>query len=96
MPDSATGTGGGLSATDTLLLKLFPAGEFSGAAYYLSCALLFTICGMIVGYFIWRKGHMQTLDAESEIRRTEHELNLLRDDLSSEERLLQHSGRADS
>ncbi len=39
---------------------------------------------------------MQTLDAESEVRRTEYELNLLRDDLNSEERLLQDSGRAES
>lgn len=96
MPGTSTETGASLNGTDTLLLKLFPAGEFSGVAYYLSCALLFTVCGMIVGYFIWRKGHMQTLDAESEIRRTEQELSLLRNELNTEESLLSETGKAES
>lgn len=81
---------------DALLLKLFPSGEFSGSGYYLTCALLFTVCGLIVGYFIWRKGHMQTLDAESEILRTAQELSQLRGDLDSEEQLLRDSGLAES
>ncbi len=96
MPETSTETGAGLSGTDALLFKLFPAGEFSGVAYYLSCALLFMVCGMIIGYFIWRKGHMQTLDAESEIRRTEQELSLLRNELESEESLLSETGKAES
>jgi len=96
MPEAATEKVGELGALDTLLLRLFPSGEFSGFVYYLFCAILFTVSGLIVGYFIWRKGYMQTLDAEAEIRRTEQDLNLLRGDLSSEEQLLRDNGIADS
>ena len=55
-----------------------------GVWYYVICAVVFTVSGLIVGYFIWRKGHMQTLDAESEIRRTADELSRLREDLQVE------------
>lgn len=64
---------------------------FSGEVtwvHYLGCALLFVLAGLICGYFIWRKGNMQTQDAEIEVRRTEEELKRLRDDLSREEKLI--------
>ena len=53
--------------------------------YYVVSGLFFLICGVICGYFIWRKGYLQTLDAELEVRRTEDELQNLRHDLSLEE-----------
>jgi len=56
-----------------------------GVWYHVICAVVFTIAGLIVGYFIWRKGNMQTLDAESEIRRTADELARLQQDLQVEE-----------
>ncbi|MEC5128807.1 hypothetical protein VSU19_18740 [Verrucomicrobiales bacterium BCK34] len=53
--------------------------------YYAVSGLFFLICGVVCGYFIWRKGYLQTLDAELEVRRTEDELQNLRHDLSLEE-----------
>ena len=50
------------------------------------CAAFFAVCGLACGYFVWRKGHMQTLDAEMEVMRTENELRTLREDLGEEER----------
>lgn len=54
--------------------------------YLVACAAFFTICGLACGYFVWRKGHMQTLDAEMEVMRTENDLRTLREDLGEEER----------
>lgn len=62
--------------------------EPGGWVYYGLCALFFTLCGLCCGYFVWRKGHMQTLEAEMEVSRTEDELKSLRDDLSLEEKEL--------
>ena len=59
-----------------------------GWVYYAICALFFLLCGLFCGYFVWRKGHMQTLDAEFEVKRTEDELMALRHDLSLEEKEL--------
>tara|TARA_R110000850_G_scaffold10259_1_gene36820 strand:+ start:1363 stop:1644 length:282 start_codon:yes stop_codon:yes gene_type:complete len=60
-------------------------GGESSWIYYSLCALFFTISGLACGYFIWRKGHMQMLDAELEVRRTDSELEALRKDLKLEE-----------
>ncbi len=56
--------------------------------YYVVCALVFTMAGLVTGYFIWRKGAMQTQDAEVEIRRTAGELQRLSEDLKVEESAL--------
>ena len=56
--------------------------------YYGICAAVFTLAGLITGYFIWRKGTMQMLDAEAEIERTSGELKRLSDDLKIEESAL--------
>tara|TARA_R110002096_G_scaffold45372_33_gene121965 strand:- start:1523 stop:1792 length:270 start_codon:yes stop_codon:yes gene_type:complete len=57
--------------------------------YYALSGLFFVLCGLACGYFIWRKGHMQMLDAELEVQRTSTELESLRDDLDLEENELQ-------
>ncbi len=69
-------------------LDRFDGFSGSGAFHYAGCALAFTLAGLICGYFIWRKGHMQTLDAETEVGRTAAELDKLRDDLRAEEESL--------
>jgi hypothetical protein len=56
--------------------------------YYVGCAVIFTLAGLITGYFIWRKGSMQTHDAEAEIQRTGEELRRLAEDLRIEESAL--------
>jgi len=56
--------------------------------YYVVCAVVFTLAGLITGYFIWRKGAMQTHDAEAEIQRTGEELKRLTEDLKIEESAL--------
>jgi|GEM_PF-2305165 len=53
--------------------------------YYAVCAILFTLAGLVTGYFIWRKGSMQMHDAEAEIRRTSEEWKRLDEDLKVEE-----------
>jgi len=74
-----------------LVAALLPFGE-GGWLYYVLCALFFTICGIACGYFIWRKGHMQMLDAESEVTRAAGELEDLRSDLGREEEILREDG----
>lgn len=56
--------------------------------YYVICAVVFTLAGLITGYFIWRKGTMQMHDAEAEIQRTGEELKRLTEDLKIEESAL--------
>jgi hypothetical protein len=56
--------------------------------YYVVCAVVFTLAGLITGYFIWRKGSMQMHDAEAEIQRTGEELKRLTEDLKIEESAL--------
>ncbi|MAS93170.1 MAG: hypothetical protein CMO55_08235 [Verrucomicrobiales bacterium] len=65
-------------------LSILPE-EPGGWIYYGLCALFFTLCGLCCGYFVWRKGHMQMLEAEMEVKRTEDELKSLRHDMSLEE-----------
>ena len=66
----------------------------SGLTYYLLCALFFAFCGLACGYFIWRKGHMQMQDVESEVKRTEQELQALMADLSEEEKGIRLEGES--
>lgn len=76
-----------LGAVDSIL----PSAD-SGWAYYVLCGAFFLLSGLACGYFIWKKGHMQMLDAESEVQRTAGDLDALKQDLRLEEREL----RADS
>ena len=80
-----------LSAQIPLLAELsppgafsFPDGELSGWPYLVVCAVFFLTLGVVAGYFIWRKGNLQTLDAEAEIRKTGEDLANLREDLQLE------------
>ena len=80
-----------LSAQIPLLAELsppggfsFPDGELSGWPYLAICAFVFLTLGVVTGYFIWRKGNLQTLDAEAEIRKTGEDLASLREDLQLE------------
>ncbi|MDF1659716.1 MAG: hypothetical protein P1U58_19025 [Verrucomicrobiales bacterium] len=76
-----------MSFSDELpLLNLAVAGGDGGLVYYAVCAMFFALMGLGCGYFVWRKGHMQTQDAEMEVKRTEAELQALRLDLSEEEK----------
>lgn len=68
------------------------SGEGNHYLYYALCALFFTLCGLGCGFFIWRKGYMQTLDTELEVKRTEEDLKRMREDLSAEERELRPEG----
>lgn len=56
--------------------------------YYALCGIFFVLCGLACGYFIWRKGHMQMLDAELVVKHTEEELEAVGSDLQLEEREL--------
>ncbi len=71
--------------TDGSVLATLAIPEGAEWIYYAVSGLFFLICGVICGYFIWRKGYLQTLDAELEVRRTEDELQNLRHDLGLEE-----------
>jgi hypothetical protein len=80
-----------LSAPILLLAELsppggfsFPGGELSGWPYLAVCAVFFLTLGVVTGYFIWRKGNLQTIDAEAEIRKTGEDLAHLREDLRLE------------
>ncbi|MDA7920926.1 hypothetical protein N9B73_04135 [Verrucomicrobiales bacterium] len=75
--------GGSVGSGGMVLSIAIPQG--SEWIYYAVCGLFFSLCGVFCGYFIWRKGFLQTLDAELEVRRTEDELQNLRHDLSLEE-----------
>ena len=57
-----------------------------GWGYLVICAVFFALCGLICGYFIWRKGNMQMHDAELEVEKTAAELQALRTDLDEEEK----------
>ena len=70
-----------------VVISALPTGKM-GWPYYAICALFFLLCGLFCGYLIWRKGSLQTQDAESEVVRTAEELEDLREDLRNEENLL--------
>lgn len=61
-----------------------PDGGLDGWPYLAVCAAFFLTLGIVTGYFIWRKGHLQTIDAEAEIRKTGEDLAHLREDLQLE------------
>jgi len=67
-----------------MIAAVLPTGE-AGWAYFVLCALFFLLCGMACGYFIWRKGLLLTLDAESEVKRAAADLEDLAEDLRAEE-----------
>lgn len=71
-----------------------PMGEY-GWLYYGVCAGAFALTGFIAGYFIWRKGNMQTLDAEMEIQLNESELKNLSADLEREGKQLEPAQTGD-
>jgi len=80
-----------LTLITSLLAELSPPGgisfldgELTGWPYLAICALFFMTLGLVTGYFIWRKGQLQTIDAEAEIRKTGDDLVLLREDLQLE------------
>jgi hypothetical protein len=65
-----------------------PGLEIDPFWYYVVCAVVFTLGGLITGSFIWKKGAMQTHDAEIEIQRTGEALKRLTEDLKIEESAL--------
>lgn len=76
-----------------LLAESVPLGGLEGASldgpwYYAACAALFLLFGLVLGSFIWKKGRMQMLDAEAEVRRTREELARLKEDLKAEQKEL--------
>ncbi len=84
-----------LFLAESFTLPGIDAISIEGKGYYVLCAILFLLLGLILGYFIWRKGHMQMLDAETEVRRTRKELDRLRDDLKAEQTELGSESVAD-
>jgi hypothetical protein len=81
-----------LTGIKSRLAELVPPGDLfflqnnPGGGFYLAvCAVFFTTLGIATGYFIWRKGHLQTIDAEAEIRKTGEDLARLRENLQLEE-----------
>lgn len=71
-----------------------PLGEY-GWLYYAVCAVAFLLSGIVLGYFIWRKGHMQTMDAEMEIQLNESELKSHIQDFEKEVKNLDRDGNED-
>ena len=59
-------------------------GELSGWPHLIACAAIFVTLGIVTGYFIWRKGQLQTIDVETEIRKTGDDLAARREDLELE------------
>ena len=76
-----------LGAIDALLPE-----AANGWIYYSACALFFLLCGLCCGYFVWRKGHMQTIEAEMEVSRTEDELKSLQEEMRLEEQEVNPKG----
>lgn len=77
------------SATSLAELSLpggmsFLEGELSGWPHFVACTAAFTAMGIVIGYFIWRKGQLQTIDVETECRKTREDLVALREDLELE------------
>ncbi len=80
-----------LTAFTSLFAELSPPGgmsflegDLTGWPYLAICAVFFMTLGIVTGYFIWRKGQLQTIDAEAEIRKAGDDLAHLRDDLQLE------------
>ena len=69
------------------LFGVLPTGD-AGWVYYAVCALFFLLMGLFCGFLIWRRGNLQTLDAESEVKKASQDLQDLREDLRTEESVL--------
>ena len=80
-----------LLTSESILAVEIPA-NFSelghGWLYYAFCAIVFITLGIICGHLIWKKGHMQTQDAEMEIAKAEQDLQSLLESVELEEREL--------
>ena len=61
---------------------------WSGWLYYAICAALFLFLGLAFGYFIWRRGLLQTYELQQEIRRAEQELENIKNEVSADEKEL--------
>ena len=79
------------NGSSPLLAELSLAGDLPfldgdlGAWLYLAIsAVLFMALGIVTGNFIWRRGHLQTIDAATEIRKTSEDLTHMREDLRLE------------
>ncbi len=62
-------------------MSFLEEGELSGWPHLVTCAAVFVTLGIVIGYFIWRKGQLQNLDVETEARKTRKGLAELREDL---------------
>ena len=78
----------------SLLSVSLPLGEY-GWLYYAVVASIFLFSGIICGYFIWRKGHMQTMDAEMEVQLNESELKSHTADFEKEVKALDGEQQGD-
>lgn len=65
-----------------------------GVGYYIAAMVIFLVLGVFTGSMIWRKGQLQTHDAESEVARTADALERLRQDLALENRALEEGESA--
>ena len=71
-----------------------PGGK--GLLYYIACALLFLLVGLFIGYLIWKRGVLQTIDLEADNNLSERALKRLEDELKEEDRVLSESGGSTS
>ncbi len=76
-----------MSTGSNVLSLSLPLGEY-GWLYYAVSASVFLFMGVVCGYFIWRKGHMQTMDAEMEVQLNESELKSHTEEFEKEVRNL--------
>lgn len=73
-----------ISLLSALSLPDWGALDWGDIAYYAGCGFAFFTIGFATGYFIWRRGHMQLIDAENEVKNAADQLNRLQDDLKLE------------
>lgn len=59
-----------------------------GWIYYMICAAVFLFLGLAMGYFIWRRGLLQTYELQQEVRRAEQELENIKDEVAADEKEL--------
>jgi sensor histidine kinase YesM len=60
----------------------------SGWIYYMICSVVFLFLGLAMGYFIWRRGLLQTYELQQEVRRAEQELENIKDEVAADEKEL--------
>lgn len=61
---------------------------WNGWIYYTICAALFLFLGLALGYFIWRRGLLQTFELQQEVRRAEQELENIKEEVAADEKEL--------